>query len=152
MAQPEQAAVSLILNPTDGSPAALRASDYAIYLAKLTGARLLVLYVVDESRARRFGVPVRREEEELKLQGEAVTKAVVSKAASEGIDAEALVVVGQPGVALIQVARDQQASLMVLGFAGFPDLETFLLRTATVWREVLRDPPCPLLLVPAPQR
>lgn len=150
--QPAQIALSLILNPTDGSPAAVKASEHAIYLAKLTGANVLVLYVVDESRARRFGVPVRREEEELRLQGEEVTRAVVEQATASGVKAEALLVVGQPGVTLIQVARDRKAKLMVLGFAGFADLENFLLRTATVWREVLRDPPCPLLLVPAPER
>jgi nucleotide-binding universal stress UspA family protein len=141
-------ALSLILNPTDGSPAAVRASEHAIYLARLTGADILVLYVVDESRARRYGVPVRREEEELNTQGEQVTRAVVERATATGVKAEALILAGQPGVTLISVARDRKASLMVMGFAGFSDLENFLLRTATVWREVLRDPPCPLLLVP----
>lgn len=146
----EPPAFSLIINPTDGSTAARKASEYAVHLAKLTGADILAVYVVDESRARRAGYPVRQEEEELRTEGEAVTRAVVEAAASNGVKAEALVLEGQPGVAISQMARDRHASLMVMGFVGFPDLETFLLRTATVWREVLRDPPCPLLLVPAP--
>ena len=142
---------SLILNPTDGSRAARRASAHAIHLAKLTGAHMLALYVIDESRARRVGLSVRREEEELRGIGEEATQAVVAAAANAGVKADALVLEGQLGLTLARVARERHASLMVMGYIGFPDLERLLLRTATVWREILRDPPCPLLLVPAPE-
>ncbi len=137
------------MNPTDGSAGSELATSHAVYLAKLSGARLLPVYVVDEAVARRAGVNILRAMEDLRKKGEAVLSSVKELAERNGVAVEPILVVGQTVPAILGIAEERGASLIVMGATAYSDLERLLARAVSVSEEVLKSSPCPVLIARA---
>ncbi|HEY3355508.1 MAG TPA: universal stress protein [Polyangia bacterium] len=137
-----QARITRILHPTDFSPGSTLALDYAVLLARLTGAELHLLHVV---------VPP----EEVATSESALRKAV--REAAKRLDALCATVTGVPSVhaatrvgssagEVIRYARDEEADLVVMGTTGAHGGEA---PVGSVAEKVVRGLTVPVLAVKA---
>jgi nucleotide-binding universal stress UspA family protein len=120
-----------ILVPTDGSDAARAAAEEALALAAETGAKLLVVYVVDESAGNLFvsGKSVNDAIEAMSEQGRNAVAEIQSLAdAFDGeIDIETDVVRGMHvHDAIVDYAKAHEADLVVMGTFGRRGVEHLL--------------------------
>jgi nucleotide-binding universal stress UspA family protein len=135
----------VILNPTDGSEVAERATQQAIFLAKATGAELIILHVVETSFAWYTGAFYQQIIDELGEFGEKVLKKGAELAEKEGVKARTLSVDGHSGTAIVRVAEREGADLIVLGAVGRSRVEEALV--GSVSHYVVRHAHCPVLVV-----
>jgi nucleotide-binding universal stress UspA family protein len=144
-----------ILVPFDGSPTSTRGLDEAIALAKLTGARLRLLHLVDdlvyatgfETGAVYLSdvLPVMRQ------AGRTILANGRDRAQRAGIEADTELVEGM-GPRLAEVVSEQAAAwgadLIVIGTHGRRGVGRMLLGSDA--EQVLRSAPVPVLLVRSP--
>lgn len=144
-----------ILVPVDGSATSSRGLDEAIRLARVTGARLHLLHVVDEltfatgfeTGATYLGdiVPLMRE------AGQAIVAEGCARAAAAGIPADGTLCdrfAVRVCDAIVDEAREWKADLIVLGTHGRRGVGRLLLGSDA--EQVLRLAQVPVLLVRAP--
>jgi nucleotide-binding universal stress UspA family protein len=112
-----------VLVATDGSEASLRAGEYAARLAGSIGAKLFVLYVVDEHLTFHAGVHYGESIEMLSRDGREATGKVRALADKVGVEAEELVVLGRPEQTILSVAEELGANPIFLGAEGMSRLE-----------------------------
>lgn len=137
---------STILYPTDGSPAAALAEPHALAVAKATGATLVGLVVVDEDLIFRLGIHRGGGEQAMSKEAHAVLHRLQKVADSEGVPFRSRVMRGVPGQAILSVAKDEQADLVVMGSHGGGALAHLLI--GSVAEAVVRQAPVPVLVVP----
>jgi len=133
-----------ILLPTDGSEASDRAVAQAIGLARETGARLHVLYVVED-------IPYAPEmmddevESQLRETGEKVLSSLRERADEAGIEVVAELREGAPHAAILEYADEADVGLVVMGTHGRSGLDRYLLGSVT--ERVVRTADVPVLTV-----
>ncbi len=135
----------VILAATDGSEVSLRAGEHAVRLAEELGARLVVLYVVDEDAAFHAGIHYGDAVAEFALDGREATAKVASLAAEGGVECREVVVSGNPHRAIVSKANDLAADYIVLGSHGGSAFERAIL--GSVSAKVLHLAERPVLVV-----
>ena len=130
-----------ILFPTDFSPAASAAFDYAERLAASTGAELLVLHVQQDLPT--VG-PVCDVDRKTTRQLHAV------KSSFPELKIEYVVYSGAPGEAICWVAQERRCDQIVMGTHGRTALINLLM--GSVAEHVVRHARCPVLTVPSRPR
>ncbi len=120
-----------LLIASDGSVYSQAALEEALDLARLFGSRLL-------------GVSVAREEGELP-QAEAVAREMLNRANRAGFPLETRVTVGVPDDAIVRLATEQEADLIIMGSHGRTGLTRLLMGSVT--ERVIGSAPCPVLVV-----
>ncbi len=137
-----------ILVPVDGSPASLRAVEYAIRLFKSCQAAQIVLLNVqppiDAIEVRRFMKPTEIEAMQESRGGDALAPA--RKLLDEaGVAYEPLVLIGPVAESIAACAQDKGCEQIVMGNKG----ETFLQEAVwgSVAHDVLRLSPVPVTYV-----
>ncbi|MCB2215414.1 universal stress protein [Desulfofustis glycolicus] len=137
-----------ILLPVDGSIHSKDATDYAVYLAKLSGARVTAvccyewcsnLYEVTQSAIDEL-------KDKLRKNAEQIIDETKEKLAAAGIDYEAETVSGAPGVVLTKMIKSKEFDLVVMGSHGHSDIGGLFLGSIT--HKVLNKIYCPVLIVP----
>ena len=152
--------ITKILVPVDGSEYANKAADYAVRLAKLMNAKLVVLHVVHlPTYALAYPVvegpspvtlpaplPVSLLEDEKKVAGKLVNK-VKQMAEKAGVEAETMIIERHPSVpdAIIEFATKTGSDLIVMGTKGRTGIKRFLLGSVT--ESVVHHAHCPVLVV-----
>lgn len=141
-----------ILVPVDGSPTSQKGLDEAARLAKLTGARLRLLYVVDElmfvSNIQEYSSYSADLAQLLKDAGEDIlrTSQQRAQAAVPLVDTVLIESVGgRVGDVIVEQARQWQADLIVLGTHGRRGVRRFVLGSDA--EHVVRVADVPVLLV-----
>jgi nucleotide-binding universal stress UspA family protein len=140
------------LVPTDFSAYADQALDYAIALAGKLPARLTLLHVVHsvplwvEGDMGRALPDVYLRQLEAQAQQELEQRQQRLQAA--GVQGTILLVHGMPFQRIIDLARDQQIDLIIMGTHGRTGLQHVLL--GSVAEKVVRLAPCPVLIVRQP--
>lgn len=141
-----------LLVPFDGSPTSDKALDEAIRLARLTGARLRLLHVVDElSYVNGFETATNYINEIVPLMqaaGEKLLALARKKAQAQGVDTDSVLVAGGPGRICEHVAeqaRSAQADLIVVGSHGRRGIGRVLLGSDA--EQIVRTAPVPVLVV-----
>ena len=135
----------LILNPTDGSQVAERATRQAAYLAKTTGAELIILHVVETSFTWYTGAFYQQIIDELRTYGDKALQRATEIAAQAGVKARTQSVDGHSGTAIVRVAEREDADLIVLGALGRSMVEEALV--GSISHYVVRHAYCPVLVV-----
>ncbi len=135
----------LILNATDGSQVSEKATRQAAYLAKTTGAELVILHVVETSFAWYTGAFYQQMIDELRGYGEKVLERAAAIAEEAGMKARTQSVDGHSGTAIVRVAEREGADLIVLGALGRSMVEEALV--GSVSHYVVRHAHCPVLVV-----
>ena len=141
-----------LLVPFDGSPTSDKALDEAIRLARLTGARLRLLHVVDElSYVNGFETAMNYTNEIVPLMqaaGEKLLALARQKAVDQGVDTDSVLMVGGPGRICEHVAeqaRSAQADLIVVGSHGRRGIGRVLLGSDA--EQIVRTAPVQVLVV-----
>jgi nucleotide-binding universal stress UspA family protein len=105
-----------ILCATRGGEASIRTQQRAIALAKEREARLVFIFVSDVHFLDHFTAPrVPAMEDEMKHLGEFLLLMAKERAEKEGVAADITVREGVFSTALIEAAKDHEATLIVLG-------------------------------------
>jgi len=143
---PEAAAIAWesIFLPTDGSPYSLKATQKALDLAHFTGAKLKVLSVLEIS-SHIYAVAPEFTEAKIEQCRQYVDK-VKEMATARGIPAEGVVREAEcADQVIVEMARQENASLIVMGSHGRTGLKRLLMGSVT--ERVIAHAPCPVLVV-----
>jgi nucleotide-binding universal stress UspA family protein len=112
-----------VLVATDGSDVSLRAGEYAARLTGALGAKLFILYVVDEHLLFHSGIHYGEFVEMLWQKGREATGKVRALAEKESVECEELIVLGRPEQTILSVAEEVGADPIFLGAEGMTRLE-----------------------------
>jgi nucleotide-binding universal stress UspA family protein len=137
---------STILHPNDGSPAAALATPHAIEIARVSGARLIGLYVSDEHRMFAAGIHKGEAEHEASVEAKRVLESMADAAAAAGVSYEGRHIAGRPGQVILDLAKAEHAGLVVIGSHGGGALEHLLV--GSVAEALIRQAAIPVLVVP----
>ena len=135
---------------TDGSESARKAVDATIEFARLSGAKIYAVYVID--RSIYSSVPEDQEWEEamyaqFRELGEEAVSYVEKTARDAGLQVESILLEGHPAEEILSFAEKQDADMIVVGSLGKTDVERFLL--GSVSEKVVRNAKVPVLVVRA---
>ena len=135
----------LILLPIDGSEHARRAADYAAKMAKMMAAQLLLLHCHRPFPVK-LGEPYFQKAIDKIMQqaGELITP-LQHMFVEQGLDCSELILEGQPGEKICEIARIETCEMIIMGSRGRSDLKGLLLGSVT--HRVLQQAPCPVLVV-----
>ena len=122
-----------VLVPLDGSPSATTALPPAIAWASALRVGLHLAHVTSPGSIGTEGT-----------DPAALIETVSPHDGAAGLEVSAEVIEGKPARLIVDVARDQQASLIVLTSRGATDELTL----SKVARRIIRDAPVPVLVVP----
>lgn len=136
-----------ILIATDGSEPNKRSVSYGIELAKLSGAKVNVVYVVDTAAFASIPMDAGWEMmyELLQKEGVEVTQQIVNDAKALGIEIESSLLEGHPSHEIIEFAQNNDSDVIVMGTLGKGGLDRFLL--GSVAEKVTRNSKIPVLVV-----
>jgi nucleotide-binding universal stress UspA family protein len=143
--------ITNILVPVDFSPHAEYAFTYATRLAERFGAKLALLYVVDDSFvtggwSSEIYVPnVPELMENLIADADRRLASLKASAAALGLTAETAVIRGRPAHAIVEHAKNGGFDLIVMGTHGRTGVSHVVM--GSVAERVLRKAPCPVLTV-----
>ena len=145
-----QVAFKSIVVATDGSKFSAAAASEAIGIAKRNGSKLTIISVVPAEFATPTDIEIAMSQRELIVEkemrvAEENAKIVKDAAQKEGVAAQAFVMSGKPADAVIEIAKEQGADLIVLGSHGRTGLEKLLM--GSVAERVIVLSPCAVLAV-----
>ncbi|MCS6852462.1 MAG: universal stress protein [Gemmataceae bacterium] len=143
-------AIRTLLHATDFSPLSERAWELACLLARQCGARLIVLHVLERPRVVYSGValappPPPPADEERQAAWEQLRRMQPPEA---GVAVEHRLEEGDPATAILQVADEAAADLIILGTHGRTGLSRLLM--GSIAEQVVRRATCPVLTVKTP--
>jgi nucleotide-binding universal stress UspA family protein len=136
---------------TDGSDTAKKAVDEAIDLAKAVGARLSVVSAYEPVSKARLREEARQTPSDLQwmVNPREEVDATLSDAAelirAAGVDVETFAREGSPADAILDVAEERDADLIIVGNKGMTGARRFLL--GSVPNKVSHHAPCSVLII-----
>ena len=136
-----------IMVATDGSEQNKKAISYGIEFAKLSGAKLYVVYVVDTAAFASIPMDAGWEMmyELLETEGKDASDRVVELGEAQGLEIESTVLEGHPSNEIIEFAEGNDIDMIVIGTLGKSGLDRFLL--GSVAEKVTRNSKVPVLVV-----
>ncbi len=154
--------ISKILVPTDGSKTARKAARYAVELAQLSGATVIVLSVIDRTPFISSTVPgfvspsrpgvthpehlIEPIEDYLKEAAKADMEEIVKLCEQHGVPSRAVMRLGHPVEAIVKEGVKSRADLIVIGSHGRSALKAALLGSVT-FGVIHKDTKIPVLVV-----
>lgn len=146
--------IRTILLPTDFSECARHAVPLAAHFARLTGARVLCLHVV-EPVVPAVGwtpiaepLPVADVSEQLEDAAAHELPRFARCEEFEGLDVEDLITHGEAAAEIVRTAQERGADLIVISSHGRAGLGRILFGSTA--ESVVRHAPCPVLVVKPP--
>lgn len=106
-----------ILIPLENSPADQVILDHVAPLARLTGAKLLLLHVADGWVARNFNRLKLAESEEMKEDREYLER-IAGKLRGDGFAVQTMLALGNPPQEILKVAEGEQCDLIAMTSHG----------------------------------
>ncbi|HIH01668.1 TPA: universal stress protein [Thermoplasmata archaeon] len=139
-----------ILIATDGSEYTKEAVSQGLHLAKVLGADVTALYVVDQTTFVSFPMDssIVSVYSHLENEGKRAVEMVVEEGKSIGVTVTPLIVEGSPTRKIVELAAD--FDLVVLGTLGRSALSKLFM--GSVAERVTRYAPCPVLVVRSKRR
>jgi nucleotide-binding universal stress UspA family protein len=140
-----------ILIATDGSEYIKKVVTHAIELAKLSGAGLHAVYVmdiiIDYGPKSYLSTDISTEglENFLRNEGEEATKYIEEQAGEEGLSVEKWILKGHPAEEILKFADEQSVDMIVMGTLGRSGIEKFVL--GSVADKVIRNSRIPVVTV-----
>jgi len=135
----------VILVPVDGSEYATRAVAYALKMAVLMGARLLLLHCHRPFPVRLGEPHFQNAIDKIMVQANTLLEPFRSMLTEKGVDIADLIMEGPPGEKICEVARNESCEMVIMGSRGRSDLKGLLL--GSVAHRVLQQASCPVLVV-----
>jgi nucleotide-binding universal stress UspA family protein len=143
-----------ILVPTDGLVHSLKACQYAIKLAKLTGAEIIGIYVIPSrivsifEERRLEGRTAHDVATEYKKNGEAYLRQFQSICSKEHIEVRTILAEGYPPEEILKVAEKEDVDLIVIGVRRKSSIERTV--TGKTSDEIVRNAKCPVVIINTP--
>lgn len=139
--------IKLILVPTDGSAHSIRAAEYALSIARVHKAKILAVFVIDNFVIDQFPKVQSRAsiEKELRDSGQSYLNYIVNLAEKQGVAVESVIAEGRPFEQILDLAKTQNADLIVMGTTGRRSTERILIGSVT--QRVIEYSPCPVLVI-----
>lgn len=136
-----------IVVATDGSENSDRAISYGIEIAKMSGATVHALYVVDTSSFSSIPMDAGWEAmyEILKKEGGKAVSYVKEAGDSAGVEVKEILGEGHPSNEIIDFAENNSVDLIVMGTHGKSGIDRFLL--GSVAEKVVRNSKIPVMVV-----
>lgn len=145
-----------ILIATDGSKFGEKAAKVGIELAKLSGGKVIIVYVADINKYTSsaglispFGGPspeaIDNVVANIREAGEKATLHVKELARASGVTSDRLIVEGNPPSEILRIAENDKIDVIVMGSIGKTGLEKFLM--GSVAEKVVHDSKLPVLIV-----
>ncbi len=135
-----------ILVPTDGSDFAKKAQSHALFLAKVTGAELIAVSVVENNFVN--GLPLDDEvyqlNQILKEKSEENLKEF-DKLNEDNLKITHIVREGSPAKVILEVAKEEEIDLIVMGSSGKSGFDRFIM--GSVADKVVNSAKCAVLVV-----
>ena len=137
-----------ILIATDGSKTAKKAADFGVQIAGLSNAKVYVVYVIDTTPY--YSIPLdqvwsKEVYEQLENMGYEITSDVEKTAKAAGLEAESLVLKGDPAQSIVNFAEEQNVDMIVVGSHGIGGFERLVI--GSVSEKVVRHAKVPVLVV-----
>ena len=136
---------------TDGSDTATQAVRQAVDLARAVGAKLELVSAYEPVPAQRLQGERREAPEDLQWainpreDVDATLEAAAEVAREAGVDVDVYPRQGDPADAILDVAEEQEADLIVVGNKGMTGAKRFLL--GSVPNKVSHHAPCSVLII-----
>ena len=141
-----------IIAPTDFSEHSLRGLDYAVEIAKKFSSQLKIVYVIEpilQAADVAWGtVDFDKLNKAHQDSAEKQLKELVRERVPEGLPVETTIMFGKPFVEIVQLARADNADLIVMATHGRGAISHLLLGSTA--EKVVRKAPCPVLTVKHP--
>ena len=136
-----------IILATDGSKYSGNAVEYAVEIAKISGARISAISVVDTGLFATIPMDAAWENiyELLKTEANEATGKVEEEAKKSDVDVECFVVEGHPAEEIVKLSETIPADLIVMGTLGKRGLDRFLL--GSVAEKISRISKVPVMIV-----
>jgi nucleotide-binding universal stress UspA family protein len=145
-----------ILIATDGSKFSEKAAKVGIELAKLSGGKVIIVYVADISKyvssaglIPPFGGvspdAINDVVASIRETGEKATLQVNELARASGVISKRQIVEGNPPSEILRIAEDEKIDTIVMGSIGKTGLEKFLM--GSVAEKVVHNSKLPVLIV-----
>lgn len=136
-----------IVIATDGSDNSFKAISYGIEIAKLSGATVHALYVVDITSFSSIPMDAGWEAmyDSLREEGEKAISEVKERGEASGVEVREVLLEGHPSNEIINFAENNNADLIVVGTLGKSGLDRFLM--GSVAEKVVRNSKVPVLVV-----
>ena len=140
-----------VLVAVDGSAGGKRALEYASERAKLSGAKLIITYVIEWSPYS-FNTPEEnaerhvRREQEIDRAMSSVVDPTAAQLKAEGIECECIVRHGPPAETLIKIAETHSVQQIVIGRRGQSGIKNLLF--GSVAGNLVQTSPVPVVVVP----
>jgi len=132
---------SRILNPVDGSPAGFDAADKALDLGRMFAGAVTALHVVEAERNVRAMPELM---DDLAVRARACLDEVRARADAVGVPLETLSAEGLATEVITRVAKEREASLIVMSSHGQTGLRRLLMGGVT--SKVVKLAPCPVYI------
>jgi len=140
-----------ILFPTDFSPNATRALEYAVEIAALTGAKLRLLHVYTPvlSKDNFYSNLITEEVADATREAHEKLKVITDTIASEypSVSCKAQVNVGEPVGEILNASSESKAELIIMGTLGANKLSKMIFGSNTA--AIIEKSECPVLAVPS---
>ncbi len=137
--------IKLILVPTDGSGHSVRAAEYALSIAKVHGAKILAVYVLDNFVVNQFQKGTSLIKQDLKDSGQGYINYIAGLAEKQGVAVDSIIKEGQPFEQIVDLAKSQSVDLIVMGTTGLRSTDRILIGSVT--QRVIEYSPCPVLVI-----
>jgi nucleotide-binding universal stress UspA family protein len=139
--------IKKILIPIDGSDYSFRAAEFGVSVAKLVGAQVMVVYVIDTVVLDQIAKVNEREdvERELKQDGERYISYVIGLGEKQSVKVASLLAKGRPFEQVVHLAKGLGMDLIVMGTYGRRGAERILI--GSVAERVIEYASCPVLVV-----
>ena len=137
-----------ILIATDGSESSRFAADSGIKLARLSGAKIQAVYVINiyaYSSIPRDPVWSESMYTQFKELGRDAVSYIENMAKDEGVNVETRILEGYPAEEILNFAEEQDSDLIVLGSLGKTAIERFLI--GSVSEKVVKNAKVSVLIV-----
>ncbi len=136
-----------ILIATDGSETAEKAAGFGIQIAELSGAKIYAVYVINTTPY--YSIPLdqvwsKEVYEQLEKMGNEITSDVEKTAKAGGLEAESLVLKGNPAERIVNFAEEQNVDMIVVGSHGIGGFERLVI--GSVSEKVVRHSKVPVLV------
>jgi len=137
-----------ILVATDGSEHGERAAKMAIDLARISGGKVVAIYVADTNKTSHLpdDMLLFSIRELLLKEGKEAVKTIEGMAKEAGVNFESVIVEGSPGNEILSYAQKAGSDVIIIGAVGRTGLDKFLL--GSVAEKVVRNSKIPVLTVP----
>ena len=139
---------SRILIATDGSKTAENAAALGIKFARQYGAKVYVVYVINITSYEAILIDESWATEECvacEKTGHRATSSVEEKAKFTGLEAESIILKGDPAEKILDFADEHDVDMIVVGSLGKSGIERFAL--GSVSEKVVRHAKVPVLVV-----